>query len=135
MRVLIICASVLLMSCQQDKTLEMLIPPGTIWQLNTLNGNNVSSEATLTFAAARVSGRGPCNTFSAQQNLPYPWIEIELMIASRRACSELSFERDYFQALHQATLMEALGNVLILSNDDGPILVFNRVEQNVPTDP
>ena len=81
--------------------------------------------ATIQFPAAGVVlGEGPCNSFSGRQTLPYPWLSIENIVSTRRACPDLSVESEYFMALGQMTLAEVAGDTLILSTAEGREMVF-----------
>jgi heat shock protein HslJ len=71
-----------------------------------------------------VSGKGPCNTFGAEQTAPYPWFELGPIRATRRACADLNSENRFFKLLGKMILVEASGPVVILSNEAGESLVF-----------
>ena len=60
--------------------------------------------------------------------MPYPWIKIENIAATKRACPDLAAESAYFTSLQAMTLSEVLGDVLILSNDEGDEMVFRKVQ-------
>ncbi|MGR3291722.1 MAG: META domain-containing protein, partial [Paracoccaceae bacterium] len=72
----------------------------------------------------RIAGKGPCNSYSASQNAPYPWLELGLIAATRAACPDLAAEREFFQALGGMTQIEVLGDLLILRNDAGDEMIF-----------
>jgi len=71
-----------------------------------------------------ISGRGPCNAYSAPQTAPYPWFAPGPVTSTHRACPGLAAEQAYLAALSQMSLAEVSGPVLILSNDAGETLEF-----------
>ncbi len=98
---------------------------GEVYRLIELDGAPFTARATLDVSTpGQVSGEGPCTRFSAAQSVPYPWIEIGPIRATKRACPQLAEEAVYFTALSEMSLAEALGNILILTNDKGRELVF-----------
>jgi heat shock protein HslJ len=111
--------------CERDETLSAYGAADKTWTAVELNGAPVSFTATITFPEpGRIEGRGPCNQFSAEQRVPYPWFEAGPIAATRRACPELAAERAYLDAIAAATISEVAGNTLLLSDDDGVLLVF-----------
>lgn len=118
-----------LAGCGADETVSGQVDPATEWRLETLHGAPFAARATLRFPApGEVAGAGPCNRFSARQTVPYPWIAIEGVRATRRACPELDAERRYFEALGAATLAEVSGGVLILTDGAGREAVFRAAD-------
>jgi heat shock protein HslJ len=95
------------------------------WRLTEVSGRSTVPPATLTFPGrGRVEGMLPCNAFSARQAAPYPWFELSDIRVGGAVCDARQEERQILAALSSATLVEALGGVLILSDDSGPLLVF-----------
>lgn len=116
---------VTLAGCDRDETLRGHGAADKEWQLVELRGAPFAATATLTFPEkGSVAGAGPCNSFSTTNTVPYPWIDVGPIAATRRACPELSAESAYFTLLGAATLSEVLGDTLILSDDSGVLLVF-----------
>lgn len=108
-----------------DETVSGHSDPPTIWKLRELDGVPFAAQATLSFPGpARVSGTGPCNTFRATQSLPYPWLDIADIAATRRMCPAYEAETDFFAALEAMTLVEASDEVLLLTTADGREMVF-----------
>ena len=123
MRLLIIL-SVVLMGCS-DETLAGYSGGETVYRLTELDGVSVPWQATITFPEpGRAVGRAPCNSWSAELRAPYPSFELGPIAATRRACLQMEGEADFFSALSRATLAEVRDSVLILSNENGPVLVF-----------
>ena len=115
--------------CAPDETISGYADPEAVWRLDTLHDAPFAAEATLRFPAeGEVTGAGPCNGFTATQTLPYPWIGIGPIRATRRACPALGEEARYFDALQAATLIEVSERVLILTDEAGRESVFTRVE-------
>jgi len=115
----------LLSACGQDETISAFVQPDATYHLIEMGGDPFPSDATIRFPdTGQILGQGPCNTYSATQNAPYPWIEIGPVAATKRACPALFLEARYFEALGQMTAAEALGDTLILTNDLGERLVF-----------
>jgi heat shock protein HslJ len=122
---LILTLPMLLTACQGDETVSGYADPGAVYVLRELDGAVFPARATISFPqAGRVAGAGPCNSYSAQQTAPYPWIRIETIVATRRGCADLGLEVAFFTGLRSATLVEVAGDVLILSDDAGGQMVF-----------
>ena len=111
-----------------DETISGYVDPETQWQLRQMDDHPQVTQATVQFPKkGQVVGSGPCNTFSARQTAPYPWIDISVLASTRRACPQLADEQKYFSTLGAMTLAEVSGDILILSNDEGQTLVFQAV--------
>ena len=121
--------SLALAACQKDESLSGYADPTATYALKEINGAPFSAAATIAFPEQGVvRGQGPCNSFSGAQTVPYPWIKIENIAATKRACPDLAAESAYFTSLQAMTLSEVLGDVLILSNDEGDEMVFRKVQ-------
>ena len=120
----IVLLSFLATGCS-DETISGYADREAVYRLVELNGAPFPARATIAFPEpGRAAGEGPCNVWSAAQTVPYPWIELGPIAATRRACPELEAEVAFFAALSEATLAEVSGEVLILSSDDGLQMVF-----------
>lgn len=114
-----------LAACAGDETVSRFADGAATYRLSEIDGASFPARATIRFAeAGRVSGTGPCNSFTAPQIVPYPWIEIGPIAATRRACPALEAERRYFAALREMTLAEVAEGTLILSTPEGREMVF-----------
>ena len=114
-------------ACAGDQGVSAFVDPDSTWRLSELNGTPFTANATLAFPKpGQISGRGPCNSFSAQQSAPYPWFEITSIVATETACDQLPAERQFFDALGEAAIAEVSGTTLILSSESGMEMVFNR---------
>ena len=119
----------LLAACPKDESISTYADPGAVYHLVEIGGEAFAAGATIAFSEpGAVTGDGPCNSYTARQSVPYPWIRIEDIVATRRACPELATEAAFFAALQSMTLAEASGPVLILSNDDGVEMVFRAAQ-------
>lgn len=108
-----------------DETISGYSDTSVTWRLTELDGTPFTAPATVAFPEeGEVTGKGPCNAFTAAQTLPYPWIAIEGIAATRRACPDLDAETAYFAALEAMTLVEVGGDVLILSTTEGRQMAF-----------
>lgn len=99
------------------------------WVLYSLDGTPFEARATLTFPEEGViTGEAPCNRYSAQQTVPYPWFSAERIVSTKRACPDFAAETRYLRALSEMTLSEVAADTLILSNDAGREMVFRAGE-------
>ncbi len=111
--------------CLADETISGYAPEGAIFALQSIDDKPFDASATISFPAqGRVAGQAPCNSYSAMQTVPYPWLKVEAIAVSKRACRDLVAEQTYFAALSGMTLSEVSGTTLILSNDAGRKMVF-----------
>lgn len=114
-----------LAGCRADETVTAYGGADKLWVLESLDGKPYRDRATLEFPEpGQISGRAPCNSFSAAQTAPYPWIEIGPIAATRKACPALAAESAFLTALSEMTLVEVLGDTMILSNDAGRQMIF-----------
>lgn len=114
----------------QDESISGYTDSATIWTLVELDGTPFPARATITFPSeGKITGKAPCNSYTASQTVPLPWFKIEGLVATEMACPDLNAEQKYFDALTKATLAEAFGDTLILSNDTGFELVFKSPAQ------
>ena len=116
---------ILLAGYLADETITAYGGADVVWTLTELDSTPFTARATLVFEdGGAVSGQAPCNRFQAQQSVPYPWIEVGPIMATKMACPDLEAETAYLGALQEMTLAEVSGPVLILSNDAGREMVF-----------
>jgi len=115
----------LLAACRADETVSAFADPQAVYRLVEINGTPFAGHATIRFPEeGRVTGRGPCNSFTASQSAPYPWFRLGPLAATRALCPAISAERAYFAALAGMSEAEIMGGVLILRNDAGEEMVF-----------
>lgn len=125
MKLFVPALSICLVACQADETLTGYGAADRTWVLRSIDGATYPASATMMFPAeGSVSGKAPCNSFSAEQTSPYPWFSLSALRATRAACADLDQEQIFFMALNGMTLVEIAGDVLILSNDQGGEMVF-----------
>ncbi|MEX0369840.1 MAG: META domain-containing protein [Tateyamaria sp.] len=116
-------------ACQADETVARYGAADRLWTLQTLNGAAFSARATIEFApGGPVSGQAPCNRFSAENTVPYPWFELTPIAATRMACPELDLETAYLSALGRMTQSEVREGTLYLRNDDDEEMVFTTFD-------
>lgn len=124
MRSLLLLLALVTASCA-DETISGYADRDAVYRLEEFEGAPVPWQATISFPEqGRVAGQAPCNAFSADQRVPYPWFELGSIAATRRACLHIQGETEFFAALSRVILAEVAGDVLILSDDHGPVLVF-----------
>jgi len=116
-------------ACQADETVAGYGGADKTWALTELDNAPFTASATMTFPeTGRIAGRAPCNTYSGEMSVPYPWFEVGPLVSTRMACPELEQEGIFFGALGEMTLSEVLGDTLILRNDAGREMVFKAAE-------
>jgi heat shock protein HslJ len=122
---LALAASLGLAGCFQDETVAGYGAADKIWVLTELNGIPFAATATLTFPdRGRIAGQAPCNGYTAEMSVPYPWFEINALVTTRKSCPDLAYEAMYLAQLSRMSLSEILGDVLLLSTPDGEEMVF-----------
>lgn len=115
----------LLLGYCADETLTGYGAQGQEFVLQSINDADFPARATITFPEeGRIAGQGPCNSFTASQEVPYPWFKAGPIAATKRACPELDAEALFFTTLSQMTLSEVSGPNLILSTAEGEKMVF-----------
>jgi len=114
-------------ACQADETISGYVDANSVWVLTELNGAAPQSEVIITFPEqGQIAGRGPCNRYFGTQTKPLPWFGVGPIGATKMACENMDEEFEYFKALEQVTLAEVGETLLILSDDEGPILTYKR---------
>ncbi|MEM7641411.1 MAG: META domain-containing protein [Pseudomonadota bacterium] len=108
-----------------DETISGYADPDATYVLEEIAGDPVQARATIRFPEpGLVRGDGPCNSFNAAQTIDYPWIRIEQIVSTRRACPDLDVEMAFFAALQKATLAEVAGDLVLLSRGSEVLLSF-----------
>lgn len=111
--------------CRPDETLAAYGAAGHRWVLTEAPDGLAGADVAQTFGAGgAVQGTLPCNTMTAVQSAPYPWFEMSSVALTRRACADLEREAQIVALLSDMTLSEVLGDLLVLSADDGREMVF-----------
>jgi len=114
-----------LTSCGPDETISGYATPDATYTLTELDGAPFPANATIRFPeTGQVTGTAPCNQYNAAQTAPYPWFALGPIAATRRACTDLAAEQQFFEALATMTIAEVAGTTLILSHTDGGQMVF-----------
>lgn len=127
MKLLILSLALSLSACLKDETISGQTSGIDTWVLQSLNDTPVSSRITLKFPTeGRIIGKAPCNSYSAAQTAPLPWFEAGPITATKKACSDLASEMLYFEVLAKMTLIELRKTSLLLTNDAGQSLQFNK---------
>ncbi len=114
-----------LMACQPDETVSGHTDGVTAFALQSIDGTAFMATATIDISqTGKISGRAPCNSYFATQTAPYPWFALGPIGSTKMACPDLSQEGQFLNTLGSMTLVEVVGNTLILSNDTGREMVF-----------
>ncbi|MEN9012860.1 MAG: META domain-containing protein [Yoonia sp.] len=114
-----------LMACQPDETVSRHTDGVTAFALQSIDGTAFKGSATIDISeSGKIAGRAPCNSYFASQTAPYPWFALGPIGSTKMACPDLAQEGQFFDALGAMTLVEVVGNTLILSNDTGREMVF-----------
>ncbi len=125
MRILIALLMFTLTGCKYDETISGYVDQRAEWVLVELDGKPFPARATITFPSkGQIAGQAPCNRYSATQSAPRPWFEAGPVMSTKMACADLVAEQRFFKALGEMTLVDVLGNVLVLSNEAGREMVF-----------
>lgn len=87
--------------------------PGGNYVLVGMDGQTVPlRNVTLLVEEKRLSGNGPCNGYSANNNATLPAVSLSPIISTKAACKDLKLENRFLSVLQQATEMEFYGGVL-----------------------
>lgn len=116
---------VVVAGCLRDESVTGYAPG--LWRLEQSSAVQIRTESEITLdltTRGQISGRGPCNSYSATQTAPYPWFTPGTIASTRAACPDLAAEHAYLARLARMRLAEVSGPVLILSNDAGETLEF-----------
>ena len=108
-----------------DETISGYADPSATYVVTEIDGAPFAPRATIAFPEQGTArGEGPCNSWSASQTAPYPWIELGPILATKRACADLPDEARFFDALGGMRIAEVSGPVLILIGENGRQMVF-----------
>ncbi|MEO1306566.1 MAG: META domain-containing protein [Pseudomonadota bacterium] len=117
----------LLGQCGPDETISGYAGTGSRWDLVSLGEEAASGTITLEFPkTGRIAGTGPCRPSYVPQAAPYPWIEIRNLDAPPDDCAEITQQQRYLEALSAMTLSEVSGDALILTDETGREMIFQR---------
>ncbi|MDR6309825.1 META domain-containing protein [Pacificitalea manganoxidans] len=103
-------------SVQAEKTLSEFAGNQSEWVLVAIDGAPAPDGVTLTFPVPnRISGQGPCNSYSAQIVAPFPWFSLAGITATRMVCPALEAEQRYFSILEHMSAVELNGASMTLT--------------------
>lgn len=112
-------------ACAGDETVAKYGAAGKTWVLTQIDAAPFTARATMTFEdGGWIKGQAPCNRFSVQQKLPYPWFDAPAVMSTKMACPDLDAEYTFFTALSAMTLSEVSDTVLLLTNETGGSMTF-----------
>ncbi|UXX84478.1 META domain-containing protein [Roseovarius pelagicus] len=122
----IIAALLSLNTCQKDETVTAYGGMGS-WQLSKVSNTQVQQNIVLQLGAhGDVSVITPCTVMTARQIAPYPWFQLDDVREYSRNCPPTSVDTRAVSTIRRATLVEVVGDVLILSTDNDFDLEFSR---------
>ncbi len=126
MRLAVLLSVLSLFGACKDETVTGYGGDAATWTLQSIDERPFGARATLILPEeGQIAGQAPCNSYSGQQTAPYPWFAPTGIAATKRACPEFDAEARYFRALAEMTLVEVVGDILILSNDAGREMIFS----------
>lgn len=121
-----LAATAALAACEdpQPRTSVAGIPMGDYVMVGIGNGTVPLRNVTLTLTENAVSGRGPCNSYGANNAAELPQLAVSNFTTTERSCEFQELEDRFFNALRQANEIEYFGGVLRVK---GPTwLIFER---------
>ncbi|MBK4214542.1 META domain-containing protein [Paracoccus caeni] len=87
--------------------------PGGSYVLVGMDGQTVPlRDMTLLVEERRLSGQGPCNAYSANNNVDLPQVQLSQIVTAGVPCKNSRIENRFLSVLQQATAMEFYGGVL-----------------------
>lgn len=114
--------------CQTDETLAGYAERHVAYHLVEQAGqDNVPSTIFRITGRKQFSVTTPCGSFAGRFTAPLPWIEIPEPNHTPAPCEETAAVALVIGDLTKATLAEIAGDVIMLSDDAGPILTFRRM--------
>ena len=128
MRIALIFALTFAMSCKADETARAYGAGGKTWTLTEIDGQHFDAMATLSFPEA---DKIIVDRDNARRHLAFGYGIHRCVGArrsTRRACPALGDETRYFTALQDMTLIEVLGDVMILKNEKGREMMFRAAD-------
>lgn len=127
---LILILPMLFAACPKDETISGYVDRTRVFALTEMNGESFPARATIGFPQqGKIAGQGPCNAYSASQSAPLPWFQAGPIVSTERACPDLPQEAIFFATLSRMSLIETVGDVLILRNDSGEEMLFRAVQE------
>ncbi|MFV0385116.1 META domain-containing protein [Paracoccus sp. (in: a-proteobacteria)] len=87
--------------------------PGGNYVLVGMDGQTVPlRDVTMLVEESRLSGQGPCNSYSADNNAELPLLALSPIVSTEMACKDMKLENRFLSVLQSATAMEFYGGVL-----------------------
>lgn len=127
--VVLICTLFLVAACGRDESLTNFLPAGSEWQLRQMNRIDVSERFVVRFKKrGKFTIQAPCNRGSGKLTVPYPWFETSDIAITRKACQALETEGRMLTQFRNMSLAEVFSNVLLLTNDQGSSMTFQRIK-------
>lgn len=103
---------------------------GRTWQLETMNGEAIPTDAGITIRFAddgSVGGSGGCNNYGGAYTLDDTQLSVEELFSTLMACENMEQESTFLDLLHLATSYQINGSQLLLMNAEGELILGFRV--------
>ncbi|MDB6176752.1 META domain-containing protein [Paracoccus sp. Z330] len=105
-------ATLALASCGPAQIGSGGIPQGEYVLVGMDGGTVPLRNVTLVVDGSQISGRGPCNSYSTQNNANLPALELSPIVSTKMHCKDAPLENRFFSVLQTANEMEFYGGVL-----------------------
>ncbi|MBN8630509.1 MAG: META domain-containing protein [Rhodobacterales bacterium] len=122
---LLFCAALSLTACVTPALSNDEIT-GVDWHLVGIEGQEVTSPASLRIDGDKLSGKAPCNRWFGTNAAALPAVAIEAIGATKMACPDLAAESAYFEALQAMQRAELDQGHLYLIGPEGRIMEFAK---------
>jgi len=114
---------------RSDETIRNYGMGEDLWRVTHLNGTEFKANATLKFTGRyTLSGTAPCNSYRTRMDIPFPWFQVGPILSTRTRCANISQEQTFFAALRATTIAKIEDGVLILSDDQNPLITLKRAD-------
>lgn len=96
-----------------------------VYRLIEITGTEPALEADLTFPArGAIRVETGCGVYEIATDVPYPWVAMSRAVVTPRECDTRGADAVFFGEMMRVTLAEVSGPVLILTTEEGGLLVF-----------
>lgn len=88
------------------------IPQGEYVLVGMDGGTVPLRNVTLVVGENQLTGRGPCNSYSAENNVALPALQLSPIVSTKMHCKDAPLENRFLATLQSATEMQFFGGVL-----------------------
>ncbi|MDA8585614.1 META domain-containing protein [Rhodobacteraceae bacterium] len=108
-----------------DESVTGYADRNAVYRLIEIAGAEPELDADLTFPSrGAIRVETSCGLYEISTDVPYPWIAMSRAVVTPRECDARGADAIFFGEMMRVTLAEVTGPVLILTTDDGDLLVF-----------